>query len=80
MISINTIHNLPRERCKRALCEIQRVSRKDAFIVVDAFRTEEEKKRMDMWNLTALTYMHVDEWRALFKEVGYEGDYFWFTP
>jgi len=80
VISINTIHNLPLEECKQALREIQRVQRKGAFITVDAYRTEEEKRRMDMWNLTALTYMSVPEWEALFKEVGYTGDYFWFIP
>ena len=80
VISINTVHNLPIEECKQALREIQRVSRRDAFITVDAYRTPEEKKRMDAWNLTALTYMHVDEWKALFKEVGYEGDFYWFIP
>ena len=47
---------------------------------MDAYRTPEEKERMDAWNLTALTYMHVDEWKALFKQVGYTGDYFWFIP
>lgn len=80
VISINTIHNLPIEECKQALREIQRVSRRDAFITVDAYRTPEEKIRMDAWNLTAQTYMHVDEWKKLFKEVGYEGDYYWFIP
>jgi SAM-dependent methyltransferase len=80
VVSINTIHNLPIEECKQALKEIQRVSRRDAFITVDAYRTPEEKKRMDAWNLTAQTYMHVDEWKKLFKEVGYEGDYYWFIP
>ncbi len=80
VISINTIHNLPLEECKQALREITRVSRKHAFITVDAYRTPEEKRRMDMWNLTALTYMHVDEWISLFREVGYHGDYFWFIP
>jgi len=24
--------------------------------------------------------MSVDEWIALFEEVGYTGDYFWFIP
>ena len=24
--------------------------------------------------------MHVDEWKLFFKENGYTGDYFWFTP
>ena len=78
VISINTIHNLPLAECKQALQEIQRVSRKHAFITVDAWRTEEEKERLLKWNLTGLTYMHVDEWKILFAEVRYKGDYFWF--
>ncbi len=80
VISINTIHNLPLDECKMALREIQRVSRRGAFVTVDAYRTPEEKKRMDAWNLTALTYMHVDEWKALFESVGYAYDYYWFIP
>jgi SAM-dependent methyltransferase len=80
VISINTIHNLPPEECKQSLREIERVARKGSFVTMDAYRTPEEKKRMDAWNLTALTYMHVDEWKALFKEVGYTGDYYWFIP
>ena len=79
-ISINTIHNLPLEECKQALREIQRVTRGNTFVVVDAWRTEEERQRLIKWNLTALTYMHVDEWIALFEEVGYKGDYYWFIP
>jgi ubiquinone/menaquinone biosynthesis C-methylase UbiE len=78
VISINTIHNLPLEECKQALREIQRVTCKHAFITVDAWRTEEERERLMKWNLTALTYMHVDDWKKLFEEVGYTGDYFWF--
>ncbi len=80
VISINTIHNLPKKACLRALGEIQRVSRGRAFITVDAYRTPEEKKRMEAWNLTAKTYMHVEEWKIFFKKAGYTGDYFWFIP
>lgn len=76
--SINTIHNLPLEACKQALREIQRVSHKHAFITVDAWRTEEERERLTKWNLTALTYMHVNDWKKVFAEVGYTGDYYWF--
>jgi ubiquinone/menaquinone biosynthesis C-methylase UbiE len=76
VISITTIHNLPLEECKQALWEIQRVSRKYAFITVDAWGTEEERERLMKWNLTALTYMHVDDWKKLFEEVGYTGDYY----
>jgi SAM-dependent methyltransferase len=80
VISINTIHNLEREECGKALQEIERVSRGKSFITVDAYRNEEEKDRMYAWNLTAKTIMSVDEWISFFKEVGYSGDYFWFIP
>ena len=80
VISINTIHNLEREECGRALREIERVSRQHSFITVDAYRNEEEKRRMHAWNLTAKTIMSVDEWVRFFEEVGYTGDYFWFIP
>ena len=80
VISINTIHNLPREECGKALQEIERVSRGKSFITVDAYRNEEEQRRMDAWNLTAKTIMSVDEWIEFFKEVGYTGDYYWFIP
>lgn len=78
VISINTIHNLAPEECKQALREIQRVSRGHSFVTVDAWRTEEERDRLVKWNLTALTYMHVDDWKKLFDEVGYRGNYYWF--
>lgn len=80
VISINTIHNLPLNQCKEALREISRVSRKNAFITVDAYRNSREKERLEKWNLTALTYMSTNEWEKLFEELGYKGDYWWFIP
>ena len=80
VISINTVHNLDREECALALQEIERVSRRGAFITVDAYRNEEEYQRMMAWNLTAKTIMSVDDWVAFFNEVGYTGDYYWFIP
>ena len=78
VISINTVHNLKVEDCKNALHEIQRVSKSHSFIVVDAWRNEEEQKNLLMWNLTAQTFMHADDWKGVFAEVGYTGDYYWF--
>ncbi|MCH8096413.1 MAG: class I SAM-dependent methyltransferase [Proteobacteria bacterium] len=78
VIAINTVHNLAIEECKRALGEIERVSRRHAFITVDAWRNDEERQNMLAWNLTALSYMHVEDWTALFDEAGYSGDYYWF--
>lgn len=80
VISINTIHNLVRDECATALREIERVSRRGSFITVDAYRNDEEKELMEAWNLTAKTFMHVDEWKTFFDSVGYTGDYYWFIP
>ena len=80
VIAINTIHNLEKEDLAKALMEIQRVSKKDSFITVDAYRNEEEKELMNAWNLTAKTMMHVDEWKKFFDDIGYTGHYYWFIP
>ena len=78
VLGINTIHNLEPTECKQALREIQRVSKGHAYIVVDAYRTEEQRQRLLDWILTAKTFMHVDEWKQFFTETGYAGDYYWF--
>ncbi len=80
VISINTVHNLEKEECGIALQEIERVSRDSSYVVVDAYRTNEEKKLMYAWNLTGRTIMHIDEWIKFFNEKGYTGDYYWFIP
>lgn len=78
VISINTVHNLPLERLKSALREIQRVCRGNSYVTVDAWRNEKERENLYKWVLTAETMMHVDDWKKLFDEVGYIGDYWWF--
>lgn len=80
VISVTTVHNLERTECIQALREIERVSRGHSFITVDAYHDEAERDRMHAWNLTAKTVLHVDEWRELFREAGYTGDYYWFIP
>lgn len=80
VISINTVHNLEREECAKALQEIERVSCGGSFITVDAYRNNEEKEAMMAWNLTGKTIMHVDEWKIFFDDIGYTGDYYWFIP
>ena len=80
VISITTIHNLEGNDLVAALREIMRVSRGGAFITVDAYRNDEEKKAMFAWNLTAKTILHVDEWKEVFDQAGYSGDYYWFMP
>ena len=63
-----------------ALLEVERVNSRGSFITVDAYRNDKEKERMEAWNLTAKTVMHVDEWKQFFDDIGYTGDYYWFIP
>lgn len=79
-ISITTVHNLDGDDLIKALQEIERVSRRGSFITVDAYRDDDEKEKMYAWNLTAKTILHVDEWKKIFKEAGYTGDFHWFMP
>jgi SAM-dependent methyltransferase len=79
VLSINTIHNLDRDGCVRALREMRRVARKpqNCFVQLDAWRTEEEKTLFESWCLTAITYLTPEQWFELFREAGYEGDHNW---
>ncbi|MBR12510.1 MAG: methyltransferase type 11 [Acidimicrobiaceae bacterium] len=80
VVSINTLHNFDRPGVVTALSEVQRVSRKWSFVVLDAYRNEEERRRIEAWNLTALTVLSAEGWVKVFDEAGYEGDYYWFIP
>jgi 2-polyprenyl-3-methyl-5-hydroxy-6-metoxy-1,4-benzoquinol methylase len=72
-----TIHNLARPDAVTAMAEIQRVASRHRFVVVDSYRTPEEKAVFESWVLTAEFHDYPDGWRALFAEAGYEGDYCW---
>ena len=77
VLSINTLHNLPRDACIEALQEVERVSRGHRYVQVDSWLNEAQQKNLELWVLTALTYMDPDEWRELFRVAGYTGDYCW---
>ena len=80
VLAINTIHNLNKIKCSKAIREINRVSKSDSFIMVDAYKNIKEKERMYNWNLTGKTIMSRKSWKKFFKKNNYKGDYFWFTP
>jgi ubiquinone/menaquinone biosynthesis C-methylase UbiE len=80
VIAINTLHNLKGEELNDALRELERVSCKHKYMINDAYGNEEEKAKLKKWNLTAQTILHHREWEKLFAEVGYKGDYYWFSP
>lgn len=77
IISLNTIHNLPRSRAIVAMREIQRLSGGKAFVQVDSYLTPEQKEIFESWVLTAEFHDFPDGWLKVFVEAGYTGDYDW---
>jgi ubiquinone/menaquinone biosynthesis C-methylase UbiE len=77
VLSLNTIHNLPRARAVGAMREIQRLSGGRAFVQVDSYLTPEQKEVFESWVLTAEFHDYPDGWLKLFAEAGYTGDYDW---
>jgi ubiquinone/menaquinone biosynthesis C-methylase UbiE len=77
VFAINTIHNLDRAGCRRALREIERVCPGRGFIQLDAYRTEAERELFLDWMLTAKTFDTPAGWLQMFAANGYAGDYWW---
>lgn len=75
VISLATLHNLRVYDLKRAVQEIERVSKGHSYIMVESYRNDREEMNMLYWQLTCASYYAVDEWEWLYKEWGYTGDY-----
>ena len=76
----DSLHNiLDREELVQALKEIERVS-KNAWIRVGAYVNNDQKMILDKWATFATSYFHTSEWKDIFAEAGYTGDYDWFHP
>ncbi len=74
VISINTLHNLYCFDLDPALREIERVGRQK-YIVVESYRTEEEKANLLYWQLTCEAFCTPEEWEWWFRQTGYTGDH-----
>jgi acetolactate synthase I/II/III large subunit len=80
VISINTLSELDDIGCRGGIREIERVSKKNSFIIVNAWSNNIERDNLMKWNLTALSNHSKNEWKNIFNEEKYSGDYYWFTP
>lgn len=74
VISLTTLHNLHLPDLKMALQEMERVG-KQKYLVVEAYRTEEELFNLQCWALTCAAFFTPEEWVWLFREFCYTGDY-----
>ena len=74
VVSINTLHNLYLHEIVGALGEVARVG-KQAYVVMESYRNEQEKFNLVCWNLTGECFFTPNEWRWVFQTAGYTGDY-----
>lgn len=77
VLAINTLHNLPREQCRTALREMERLAPGKGFVQVDSYHTPEQRAVFEQWVLTARYHDYPGQWLKLFAEAGYSGDWFW---
>jgi SAM-dependent methyltransferase len=75
VISITTLHNLYCFDLDKALREIERVGRRDKYIVVESYRNETEKANLLYWQLTCEGFYTPEEWQWWFDHCGYRGDH-----
>ena len=75
VFSINTLHNLFIYDLKSAVQHIERVSRGNSYICVEAYRNEQEKVNLLYWQLTCEAFFSKKEWEWLYKEWVFTGDY-----
>ena len=74
VISLGTLHNLHIYELKTTIAEIERVG-KQGYIMVESFRNELEMFNLECWALTAESIMDVDEWKWVYTQFGFQGDY-----
>ena len=62
---------------RRAVREITRVGRVHKFLQIESYTTDEERRNFINWEPLTNSQRSVDEWKELFREEGYDGDYYW---
>ncbi len=75
VVSINTLHNLQCFDLDRALREMERVSKRHKYLVVESYRNEEEKANLLYWQLTCESFLRPEAWDWWFRQTAYTGDH-----
>lgn len=75
VFSLNALHNLHNYDLDKALREMERVGKKNKYLCVESYRTEEEKANLLYWQVTCEAFCTPEEWEWWFKQTGYTGDH-----
>ncbi|MCF7889143.1 MAG: class I SAM-dependent methyltransferase [Victivallales bacterium] len=77
VISTDTLHNLEEKGARKAVTEINRVGKIHKFIMVHSYRNDKERDNLINWEATIKTIRSVDEWKELYYQENYTGQYYW---
>ena len=73
-ISLGCVHNLEIYDLKKCINEMTRVS-KQQFIMTESYRNDKELFNLQCWALTCESFFSPMEWKWIFNEFNYLGDY-----
>ena len=73
--SLNTLHNLRLFDLIPALTEIERVCKRDSYVCVESYITEQQKANLLYWQVTCESFFSPEHTDWCFNASGYEGDH-----
>jgi len=74
VFSNTTLHDLNLIEVNNAVKEIERVGQ-NKFICVESYRTDIELFNLQCWALTCDSFFSPEEWKWIYEQAGYKGDY-----
>ena len=74
VLSLGTLHNFELSDLFKTIKEINRIGKKK-YIMVEAYRNNQELFNLQCWALTCQTFLSKHEWIKLYKFLGYDGDF-----
>ena len=75
VIAFNSLYMYNLGDVIKSLKEIERVSKK-SYIVLASGENDKERNKFYKWTLIGTSILLQKEWKKLFKDIGFEGDYY----
>ena len=74
VISLMTLHNFNLKELAEVIPSIEKIS-KQSFIAMESYRSPQELFNLQCWALTCKSFLDPDEWKWLFEQFSFHGDY-----
>lgn len=75
VLSMGCFHNLRIFELETAIKEMERVGKKNKYIMLESYRNEQELFNLQCWALTCESFFDHEEWPWIYEHFGYTGDY-----